>query len=92
MLSPGFLSSTLRPEFEAIINQALQSEVVINSVDPKGMFMLSSQANAGRNTVPWDTAQRNRLASDLQGQNSGSSVLAELAEATGASTCGTITI
>ena len=41
MLSPGFLSSTLRPEFEAIINQALQSEVVINSIDPKGMHRLN---------------------------------------------------
>jgi hypothetical protein len=60
-----------------------RSEVVISSIDPKGMFVLSSQANAGRDTVLWGTAQRNRLASDLQGENTASSVLAEVAEGTG---------
>jgi hypothetical protein len=64
MISTGFISSTLRAELDQIINRALRSEVVINSIDPKGMFVLSSQANAGRDTVPWGTAQRNRLSSD----------------------------
>jgi VWFA-related protein len=83
MISPGFMSSTLRAELDHTINRALRSEVVISAIDPKGMFMLSGQANAGRDTVPWGTAQRNRLSSDLQGEHTTSSVLAEVADGTG---------
>ena len=42
MASSGFLSGTLEPEREEIINRALHGGVVINSLDAKGLYTLDS--------------------------------------------------
>ena len=82
MISPGFISSTLRG-IDHIINRALQLEVVISSIDPKGMFVLSSQSNASRDTVPWGQSPAKSAGFRPQGENTATSVLAEVAEGTG---------
>jgi VWFA-related protein len=83
LVSPGFVSSTLRTQLQRIIESALRSDVVISSIDPKGVAVLASQADIARDSVPSGPAQRNRITSDIERENAVTSVLAEVTEGTG---------
>ena len=51
MTSSGFISGTLEQEREDLVNRALQADVVINSIDAKGLYTQSIDAsNPGMNS------------------------------------------
>jgi VWFA-related protein len=52
MISPGFLSQTEQFQVDRLIDRALRSQVVISSLDPKGLAVLMSEFDASRNNVP----------------------------------------
>ncbi len=52
MVSPGFLLQTELFQVDRLIDRALRSQVVISSLDPKGLAVLMSEFDASRNNVP----------------------------------------
>jgi VWFA-related protein len=86
LLSPGFLMLTAEAEVQAIVDRALRSNVIINSLDARGLFVQIPFGDASENP----RALPNRA--DLAGRkeqlaidriNYSSQVLAELAHDTG---------
>ncbi len=51
MISPGFLSQTEQFQVDRLIDRALRSQVVISSLDPKGLAVLMSEFDVSRNNV-----------------------------------------
>ena len=47
LVSPGFVSESERPQLDRIIDIALRSQVVINSLDPRGLAVLMEEAERG---------------------------------------------
>jgi VWFA-related protein len=50
-VSPGFLSSTLQAQIEEIIDRALRSNVVINTLDCKGLYTIIPYGDATQRPV-----------------------------------------
>ena len=50
LVSPGFLSQSEQYALDRIIDQALRTQVVINSLDPKGLSVLMRESDASKNT------------------------------------------
>ncbi len=80
MASSGFLSGTLEAEREEVINRALQGDVVINSLDAKGLFTQDSGVASPAMNV------RSAIARQSQGtrpQTESNDTMAILAASTG---------
>ena len=84
LVSPGFLTQTEQFQLDRIVDRALRSQVVINSLDPKGLAVLmrSADASLGYNPTHGDAARASR-AVDSNRENAATSVLAEVAQGTG---------
>jgi len=84
LVSPGFLTQTEQFQLDRIVDRALRSQVVINSLDPKGLAvsMRSADASLGYNPTHGDAARASR-AVDSNRENAATSVLAEVAQGTG---------
>jgi VWFA-related protein len=84
LVSPGFLSQTEQLQLDRVIDRALSSQVVINSLDAKGLAILlrSGDASLGYSPSSGD-AQRASRAVDSNREFAATSVLAEVAEGTG---------
>ena len=83
LVSPGFVSESERPQLDRIIDIALRSQVVINSLDPRGLAVLMEEADASRGDPHMG---RTRATQDnlTQGRDfAAADVLAEVAEGTG---------
>jgi VWFA-related protein len=50
-LSPGFLSYNLEPQIAAITERALRSNVVVNTLDPRGLYVITPGGDASRQTI-----------------------------------------
>lgn len=85
LVSPGFLSQSEQYTLDRIIDHALRDQVVINSLDPKGLALLMRESNASANTriLPDPRASVARYHLDASKQFVGADVLAEVAEGTG---------
>jgi VWFA-related protein len=85
LVSSGFLSSDLQPQVNAIVDRALRSQVVIGSIDSKGLAVLPGDVQdirTGRGTLdPHLSAVQRGFA--LTREQTAISVLAQLAESTG---------
>jgi len=85
LVSPGFLSQTEQYQLDRIIDRALRSQVVISSLDPKGMGLLMREADVTQSYTP--TANSGVIAAtheiDSSREFSATDVLAELAQGTG---------
>lgn len=85
LVSPGFLSENEQFAVDRIIDRALRAQIVINSLDPKGLAAVMRESDASRNTIvladPRTSQARNHL--DASQRFVGSDVLAEVAEGTG---------
>jgi VWFA-related protein len=85
LVSPGFLSQSEQYALDRIIDQALRTQVVINSLDPKGLTVLMRESDASKNTsiLPDPRAAQARYHLDASRAFVGADVLAEFAEGTG---------
>lgn len=85
LVSPGFLSHSEQYALDRIVNAALRDQVVINSLDPKGLALLMRESNASGNAAiladPRASQARYRL--DASKEFAGADVLAEVAQGTG---------
>lgn len=85
LVSPGFLSENEQLAVDRIIDRALRAQIVINSLDPKGLAAVMRESDASRNTIvladPRTSQARNHL--DASQRFVGSDVLAEVAQGTG---------
>ena len=82
--SPGFLLEEDQFELERIIDQALRLEVVISSLDPRGLAVLVRQVDASQEYLPATgvaTGAMHRL--DKNREVVAQDVLAQVAEGTG---------
>lgn len=84
LVSPGFLSQTEQLQLDRIVDRALRSEVVVHSLDPKGLAVLLRSADASREYVPTrGNAAGAARAVDSNREAAVTSVLAEVAQGTG---------
>ena len=83
LLSPGFLSTTLYPEFSDIIERAAKSNIVVNTIDARGLYTSDAAgdiADPPRNSP--QTAGPMALYR-VQAQSAQEDVLQEFADGTG---------
>jgi VWFA-related protein len=85
LVSPGFLSESEQYRLDSIIDRAIRSKVVISSLDPKGLAILTREADAsGSSTIlPDPQATQARHSLDAAKEFARSDVLAEIAQGTG---------
>ena len=85
LVSPGFLTQSDQHPLDRIIDQALRSQVVINSLDPRGLSVLMRESDASKNTrsIADPRAAQARYHLDASRAFAGADVLAEFAEGTG---------
>jgi VWFA-related protein len=73
LVSPGFVSPSREPDFARLIDQVLHSDIIISTLDARGLFQADSVAQ--RTTIPAQYRRESVLAS--------SEILTTLANATG---------
>jgi len=85
LVSPGFLSQSEQLALDRITDRALRSQVVINSMDPKGLAVLTREGDASRSgmVLPDPKATQARHNLDAARDFVGGDVLDELAYGTG---------
>jgi VWFA-related protein len=82
LVSPGFLSQSELFQLDRIIDHALRSQVVISSLDPKGLAVLMRESDASLKSAPLGAlSAAHNLDSDREFV--ATSVLAAVAEGTG---------
>ncbi|MFC5864117.1 VWA domain-containing protein [Acidicapsa dinghuensis] len=84
-VSPGFLSQSEQLKLDHVIETSLRSQIVINSLNPKGLFSMVRETDASdSSTALADTrAAQARHTLDAQKEFAGDDVMAELAQGTG---------
>ncbi len=80
-VSPGFLSESEQFPLDRVIDHALRSQVVISSLDPRGVALLMRELDASRQWVPGQPGTAQRL--DTQRELVAADVLSEVAQDTG---------
>jgi VWFA-related protein len=85
LVSPGFLSQSEQLALDRITDRALRSQVVINSLNPKGLSALTREGDASRSVsvLPDPKATQARHNLDAAREFAGGDVLAEFAQGTG---------
>ena len=85
LVSPGFMSQSEQYQLDRIIDRALRSEVVISSLDPKGLALLMREADvtSGYTPSPNSGAVGAQHTVETNREMVASDVLAEVAEGTG---------
>lgn len=82
--SAGFLSQEIQDQIDGIINRALRAQIVISSLDPKGVALLMPEADVSIGYIPTQgnlTALMHSYATTREFQ--ATSVLSQMAEGTG---------
>ena len=82
LVSPGFLSQSEQYQLDRIIDRALRSQVVISSLDPKGLAILLREADASRFYTP-SGSMLSMHSVDSARELVATDVLAEVAQGTG---------
>ena len=85
VISPGFLSQSTQYQLDRVIDNALRSQVVVDTLDPKGLKFETREGDASGPSVvlPDPKAAQARQNLDAAGQFFGTDVLAEMTEGTG---------
>jgi VWFA-related protein len=83
LVSPGFLSQSEQLALDRITDRALRSQVVINSLDPKGLAVLMRENDVSQQALPNPKATQARHNLDAAREVVGGDVLAEFAQGTG---------
>jgi VWFA-related protein len=82
-VSPGFITSTLFSEFSDIVDRATKSNIVVNTIDARGLYTpdLGDISDPVTNVAPQTAGQRGMYAS--MAQSAQQDVLAQFADGTG---------
>jgi VWFA-related protein len=80
-VSPGFLAESEQFSLDRIIDHAVRAQVVISSLDPRGLALLTGDLDASRQWISGHPGTAQRL--DTQRELVAASVLSEVAQATG---------
>jgi VWFA-related protein len=85
LISPGFLAKGDQVTLDRIIDHALRSQVVVSSLDPKGLAMLMQESDASQKYLPPATGGVLSAAQRLDSAREffATTVLAEVAAGTG---------
>ena len=84
LISPGFLTQNEQPQLNQVIDRALHAEVVIHSLDPRGLINLSREGDASRGYLPSVPGAAGALQNlDTTREVMATNVLAESAKGTG---------
>jgi VWFA-related protein len=83
LVSPGFLSQSEQYMLDRIIDRALRSEVVISSLDPKGLAILMREGDASQNYAPSASTIAAADNTNSAREADATEVLAEIAHGTG---------
>lgn len=89
LVSPGFLTPDLEYEYSELIDRALRAQVVIGSLDARGLYVVipggdASQRGRAVTPIPGDTvAVASRTQFDMQSASAESEILSVLANGTG---------
>ena len=83
LVSPGFPSRSEQRQLDRIIGRALRSQVVISSLDPKGLALLMRAADVTRAYAPGGPLMLAQQTLDSAREAVATDVLAEVAEGTG---------
>lgn len=85
LVSPGFLSQSEQYQLDRIIDRALRAQVVIDSLDPRGLALLIREADASNGYMPaaGSGVAGPQHAIDTNREMIATDVLAEVAEGTG---------
>ena len=81
LVSPGFLSESEKYPLDEVIDHALRSQVIISSLDPRGLAMLLRGTDASLQWIPGKPGTAERV--DVQRELLAQDVLAEVAQDTG---------
>ena len=66
LVSPGFLSESEQFPLDRVIDHALRSQVVISSLDPRGLALLMQELDASRQWIPGHPGNAQRLDSQRE--------------------------
>jgi VWFA-related protein len=83
LVSPGFLSQSEQLALDRIVDRALRSQVVINSLDPKGLAVPMRENDVSQQALPNPKATQARHTLDAARELVTGDVLAEFAQGTG---------
>jgi VWFA-related protein len=84
LVSPGFLTQTEQFQLDRIVDHAVLSQVIISSLDPRGLAILLRGADASLGYTPiHGDAVRASHSMDSNRESAATSVLAEVAQGTG---------
>lgn len=85
LVSPGFSTETTKDSIDDVVEQALRAQVVINSLDPKGLALLMRESDVKRGYIPAAnsgvTTTTHNL--DFQREQRATEVLEQVADSTG---------
>jgi VWFA-related protein len=72
VLSPGFLSFLLASQIDAVAERALRSNVVVNALDPRGLYTIipGGEASEERGVIPSNVALATRKSTIIQNRYS----------------------
>jgi VWFA-related protein len=83
VVSPGFLSQSEQYQLDRIIDRAVRSEVVISSLDPKGLAILMREGDASQSYAPSAITIAATDNTNSAREADATEVLAEIAHGTG---------
>ena len=84
LVSPGFLSRSEQSQLDEVIDRALRSQVVISSLDPKGLTNVTREGDASQTYLPASSVAVGKTEGlDSEREAAVQDVLAEVAQGTG---------
>jgi len=83
LVSPGFLSQSEQFQLDQIIDQALRSEIVISSLDAKGLVALTRELDVSQSSGPSGAVMAAAHGMDMDREFVATDVLSEVAQGTG---------
>ena len=83
LASPGFLVPEQQFELQDVVDRALQSNIVVNSIDARGMYTVVPGTDVSHRSNTPAAAGGLETLYQISGASEGATVLAELADATG---------
>jgi hypothetical protein len=83
LASPGFFVPEQQSELEDVMDRALQSNIVINAIDARGLYTISAGIDASRRGSAPASASGLETLYEIAGASADADVMGELADATG---------
>jgi VWFA-related protein len=83
LVSPGFMSDSVQQQVNRIVDHALQSQVIVSSLDPKGLVLNMREADASQRNLPTGDQGPAADSIDTTRELIAGGVLYEIAQGTG---------